>query len=98
MSDTAQEDTQVQEESQEEEVKPKLEDGAHIIFHIKMPKSWSKKKKLEMDGEPHRQTPDVDNLGKALLDSVFGNDAHISDIRITKVWANMGAIEIRNPT
>jgi len=41
--------------------------GATIIFILEMPKSWSKKKKARMAGQPHTQTPDLDNLLKALV-------------------------------
>ena len=34
-----------------------------------MPKSWSLKKKKAMNGKPHRQTADIDNLLKALIDA-----------------------------
>lgn len=43
------------------------ESGAHLTFVIPMPKSWSKKKRIEMNGKPHQQRPDVDNLIKAAL-------------------------------
>ena len=69
-------------------------DGAIVTFKIAMPASWSKKKKAEMDGQPHRQVPDWDNLGKALSDAVYGQDCGIADIRIIKKWAKTGAIEI----
>lgn len=54
--------------------------GAHIIFNIPMPKGWSEKKKLKMDGQPHEQKRknDLDNLMKALGDSVYGEDSYIS--------------------
>lgn len=68
--------------------------GAHITFHIQMPKSWSKKKKAEMDGTGHQQKPDKDNLEKALLDSVYEEDCVVWDSRVTKIWAYQGAIEI----
>jgi len=71
--------------------------GAEIIFYVKMPKSWSEKKKKERVGKPHKQTPDLDNYLKALLDAVFESDSHIWDIKLKKVWAYVGAIEIRNP-
>lgn len=69
--------------------------GAWVVFTLPMPPSWSKKKRAEMDGAPHQQTPDVDNLLKATLDSVFENDAHIWDIRATKFWGVTGSIEVR---
>ena len=68
------------------------EHGYHVTFIIPMPKSWSKKKKLEMDGEPHQQTPDKDNLEKALLDSLFEDDSRIWDGRVTKRWGQVGKI------
>ena len=33
-----------------------------VKFVMPMPKSWSEKKKKKMEGQPHRQTPDLDNL------------------------------------
>jgi len=68
--------------------------GSHIIFIIPMPKSWGKKKKFAMNGKPHQVRPDKDNLEKALLDSIFKEDAHIWDSRVTKVWGYAGMIEI----
>jgi len=68
--------------------------GAHVVFCLPMPKSWSKKKKEQMNGKAHEQTPDLDNLIKALGDSVYQNDSGISDIRASKIWGNEGAIFI----
>jgi Holliday junction resolvase RusA-like endonuclease len=59
-----------------------------------MPKSWSKAKKDEMRGGPHQQTPDKDNLEKAILDSLYENDSHVWDGWVTKLWADEGAIEV----
>lgn len=70
------------------------ESGAHITFHMPMPKSWSKVKKTMNEGKAHQSRIDVDNLLKALLDAVFKDDAHIWDVRVTKLWAYKGAIEI----
>ena len=69
--------------------------GQHVIFHMPMPKSWSKSKKMLMDGAPHQIRPDKDNLEKALLDAVFEEDSLVWDSRVTKVWAYEGAIEIK---
>lgn len=66
------------------------EAGAHITFVLPMPKSWSKKKRAEMDGQPHQQKPDIDNLTKALLDALFEDDAHIWDVRTSKRWGEIG--------
>ena len=71
------------------------ENGATVVFHMPMPKSWSKKKRAEMDGKPHQQKPDVDNLGKALLDAVYCDDACVWDIRFIKLWSVDGRITLK---
>ena len=68
--------------------------GDHVRFFIPMPKSWSKKKKTEMVLTPHKQTPDIDNLLKALLDALFDDDSHIYDISASKMWDREGAIAV----
>jgi len=70
------------------------ENGAHIIFCMPMPKSWSKKKRREMDRQPHKQRPDVDNLYKAFYDSLYGEDSQFWDARVTKVWGEFGQISV----
>lgn len=67
-----------------------------IIFAIPMPKSWGKKRKETMDGQPHQQTPDLDNLAKALFDTLLKQDSVIWDCRLTKVWSYEGSITINN--
>jgi Holliday junction resolvase RusA-like endonuclease len=47
-----------------------------------------------MLGEYHQQTPDLDNLIKALGDAMYSDDSHIARICATKVWAEDGFIEI----
>lgn len=71
------------------------EDGALIIFYVPMAKSWSKKKKALFEGKPHRNTPDIDNLAKGLLDAIYKDDALIWNLHIIKVWSYEGAIEIK---
>jgi len=70
------------------------EASAHITFVIPMPASWSKKKRQSMNGMPHRQRPDIDNLHKGLLDALFTEDCQVWDHWITKVWGEHGAIII----
>ena len=65
-----------------------------VRFYLPMPKSWSKKKKAEHDGQPHQQKPDIDNLLKALYDSVLTDDSGIWSVRAEKYWAYEGSIEI----
>jgi len=68
--------------------------GDTVTFWMPMPKSWSKKKKEEMDQTPHQQRPDIDNLTKALLDALFKEDCTVWSICTHKIWAYKGAIEI----
>jgi len=65
-----------------------------IRFWVPMPASWSAKKKALHVGKPHLVKPDVDNLSKALFDSVYQSDAHIWKLNAEKVWSYEGAIEI----
>lgn len=69
----------------------------HVIFILPMPKSWSQKKRLEMDGRPHQQKPDKDNLEKALLDAIFTDDCRVWDGRVSKFWGLKGMIVIDAP-
>lgn len=70
------------------------ESGSTVLFFIPMPESWSKKKKIMLDNTPHRQTPDVDNLLKAVLDAIYVNDCCVWNIHVIKRWAYTGAIVV----
>lgn len=61
-----------------------------ITAQIPMPDSWSNKKKFEMAGKPHRQRPAWDNIGKAVSDALFEEDAVIWDARVLKYWCRAG--------
>jgi Holliday junction resolvase RusA-like endonuclease len=69
-----------------------------ITFIFKIPKSISKKKRLENLNSPHRQTPDIDNLYKAFVDTIFYweeelNDKQIFTIKdVSKIWWDEGSI------
>ena len=71
-----------------------LDDFDTITFVLPMPPSWSKKKKALMDGAFHKQTPDLDNLLKALQDAVLKDDSHIASLKIRKIWGYAGQIRI----
>ena len=71
------------------------EAGASILFAMPMPPSWSKKKRAQMHGEPHRQKPDLDNLTKATLDALCEEDCTVWRLgSLTKYWADQGSITI----
>lgn len=73
--------------------KPGLE-PVHVditsVFAI--PKSWSKKRKLAADGQPHISRPDLDNLVKSVLDGLngvaFADDALVHSVSCRKVWSS----------
>lgn len=62
-------------------------DHVNIVITIGMPKTWSKKKRAEHDGKPHRGTPDWDNLGKSVCDALWKeDDSMIWKASVTKLW------------
>lgn len=85
-------------------------EGARVVFFMPMPKSWSKKKRAEMKGQPHRQAPDLSNLIKALEDALYvGKNCKAKGVRpefqrddstiggyasLRKVWDERAAILI----
>lgn len=71
----------------------------HVVFLFATPRSWTKRKTQERIGQLHEQTPDTDNLVKALVDGVYRNadDAHVANYAATKLWAGMSGILI-SPT
>ena len=69
--------------------------GCQVIFFMPMPKSWSEQKKLIWELQAHQQRPDVDNLLKGLMDAVYGEDAGVWDVHVTKLWGREGKIIIR---
>ena len=74
---------------------PQLPDKIELIqFFISMPLSWSKKKRELMNGTPHKQVCDIDNLCKSLYDSLLKSDSHIYSVKIEKFWAEIGYIRI----
>lgn len=70
-----------------------------LIFNIPVFKSYSKSKKIELLGNPHLQTPDLDNLIKNVLDRGNGilwkDDNSIYKITASKFWSDKGSIIIR---
>lgn len=77
-------------------IKTKLEGAIKVEAHItmQMPKSWSKKKRMEMDGKYHTQKPDKDNLEKSLYDALTGvafkDDSAVAVGVTTKRWGEHG--------
>jgi Holliday junction resolvase RusA-like endonuclease len=77
--------------------------GASICFFIPVPPSWSKKKKKLHHGSLHQSKPDLDNLLKALCDSLITEDKYIAHYgEIQKRWVDFESgwieIKIQDPT
>ena len=70
----------------------------YCVFHIPMPKSWSLKKKMQMNYQDHQQRPDIDNLLKGLMDALLEEDSHIHTVYARKIWSEQGAIEFYKKT
>ena len=71
-----------------------LPDAFRARFIIPMPKSWSKKKKLQKVATPMQQRPDADNLAKALMDALLKEDSTVWKLEIEKIWGEEGMIVI----
>lgn len=72
--------------------------AVEIAFDRQMPKSWSKRKKLHMRGEPVTSGSDIDNQVKAVLDALNGvtweDDVQVSDLAVSRRWADDHAFRI----
>lgn len=69
-------------------------DSVHLMFTIEMPASWSEKKKLMMEGQPHQQRPDIDNYIKAFLDALCKDDSYVYAVRAEKYWGRQASISV----
>ena len=56
-----------------------------ILFVVRMAGSWSRKKKMKMNGQPHQQKPDIDNFLKSVMDALCSEDGFIYDVRVSNV-------------
>jgi len=74
-----------------------LSDQVEMIFYLPMPKSWSKRRKKELNDKPAKTSPkDTDNLAKAVLDAIFKDDRHVWRIIATKYWSYNGGLMVKN--
>jgi len=71
-----------------------LPEEYEIDFFVAMPKSWSKVRKKAMDGNPHKNKPDLDNFIKAFQDALMDEDSYVHSIKATKRWSYEGKIVI----
>lgn len=65
-----------------------------FVAYIGFFKCYSKKKIEGLRGMPHLMRPDVDNLGKAIFDSLFTEDCGIWKIQGEKRWDDSAGARI----
>lgn len=70
-----------------------------MTFYVSMPKSWSKRKKQTMLGQPvAKKRFDIDNLEKLVYDALEGilwtDDGLIWQHSVKKIWSDTGRIEM----
>jgi len=70
-----------------------------LIFHMPIPKSTSVKNKKLLVGTYHTKKPDLDNLIKAVKDSMelvlFKNDSQVCNISAKKIYSDIPGISIQ---
>lgn len=77
-----------------------LEDpiSLHVRFYMPIPKSYSKKKKDLLKGQPHIRRPDADNLLIFLMNSmngiIFKDDSQVYDLTVTKNYSENPRTEL----
>ena len=69
----------------------------YVVFYMPIPKSWSKKKKEEMNGRPHLFKPDNSNILKLIEDRANGilydDDKRIYKHHLEKIYSYEPRIE-----
>lgn len=72
------------------------QDELDVEFILPMPKYWSETKKISMNGQPHKQRPDLDNLVKGFQDALLKEDSHIHTyLKTKKEWGRLGQIKVK---
>ena len=66
-----------------------------LVFYMKIPKV-SKVKTARMCGTAHKVRPDLDNMEKAIVDSLYQEDSVLHRKYSTKLWSIEPRIEIYN--
>ena len=71
-----------------------------VTFNMGFPKSYSKKKRIELlENNHHVIRPDLDNLIKGLLDGLngiaFEDDSQIIELNIKKQWSIVPSIKFK---
>jgi Holliday junction resolvase RusA-like endonuclease len=66
-----------------------------IVFGVPMPKSYSQKKRDQLDNKPHQNRGDIDNFVKALYDCLMAEDKDVWHSHAIKLWtSSQGYIKV----
>ena len=66
-----------------------MDDRCILVFFIKFPKSYSRKKRNSLlENNKHKVKPDWDNLAKGFQDAIAKNDSHIHCGIVFKRWTD----------
>lgn len=70
-----------------------------IDLQFPMPARWPAWKRSQMMGAPHCQTPDADNVAKAVLDALqpmlVMDDKQVWSLSVKKYWGLVGSVGVR---
>lgn len=72
----------------------KLTETLNILFILPFPKTYSKKKREQLNNQPHDQKPDIDNMEKFWMDALSKNDCRVWNVHGIKLWGEKGQIII----
>lgn len=79
---------------QAKQMKYEMKNYLDALYCVPMPNSWTKKKKEQMNGLPCLSKPDLDNITKAVKDSLKKDDSDVWFEKAEKRWSYFGAIII----
>lgn len=65
---------------------PSLVQGLRVKAFIPFPKSYPSKRRHELSGQRCLSKPDVDNILKSVMDSLWENDEQIAEASVVKYW------------
>lgn len=67
-----------------------------LVFYMPIPASYSQKKRQDLLNQPHNEKPDIDNLVKAVLDTLAPEDKTVWRVYAEKYWSDTPGIEIEH--
>ena len=66
-----------------------------ITFVMPLPISYTQKQRKELEGQPHRYKPDLDNLVKGFMDCFGKEDSGVHEFYARKIWGKDGKIILK---